>query len=250
MTVWNIHFLNARHALTGDMAQIRTTAREAVAQVGQLVTLPPFDLVIRAETRGGVPDRGVGGRASMPGLVEVTVNPGRFTDDQLMRVLVREMHHLLRWEGPGYGRSLGEVLVSEGLAGHFVTQVLGGEPDPWDAARPTAGCLRQAGNLWARRDFDFAEWFHGRGKIRKWTGYGIGHRLIAKHLAQEPVQDAARLAWMPADMFRPALRRLLAADGLEAEDEGEEEVADAAGPKAAVAPDEAGEPAPEAPGSI
>nr|WP_111301525.1 DUF2268 domain-containing putative Zn-dependent protease [Paracoccus saliphilus] len=247
MTIWNIHFLNARHALTGDMAEIRATAREAVAQVGHLVTLPPFDLVIRAETGGGIPDRGVGGRAAMPGLIEVTVNPGRFTHDHLMRTLVHEMHHLVRWEGPGYGRSLGEALVSEGLAGHFVTQVLGREPDPWDAARPVPGCLRQVGHLWARRDFDFDEWFHGRGKIRKWTGYGIGHRLIAEHLAQASDENAASLAWTPADMFRPALRRLMAAEGLETDDEASEGIAEV---QAAAAPGETGTSAPQTPAGI
>lgn len=251
MTVWNIHFLNARRSLTGDMAEVRATAREAVARVDQLVTLPPFDLVIRAEAGGGIPDRGVGGRACMPGLIEVTVNPGRFAQDHLLRVLVHEMHHLMRWEGPGYGRSLGEALVSEGLAGHFVTQVLGGEPDPWDMARPGPGCLRQAGHLWARREFDFAEWFHGRGKIRKWSGYGIGHQLILEHLSQDPDETAASLAWAPADLFRPALRRLLATEGLEADDgapDVEEGSAGMTEAEAAAASREAGGPAPQTPG--
>lgn len=246
MTVWSIHFLNARHALTGDMAEIRATAREAVARVGVVAALPPFDIVVRAEPGGVIADRGVGGRACVPGLIEVTVNPGCFTQDHLMRRLVREMHHLLRWEGPGYGRSLGEVLVSEGLAGHFLTQVLGGAPDAWDAVRPGPGCLRQAGNLWARRDFDFAEWFQGRGKMRKWTGYGIGHRLIAEHLAQASGEDAASLAWTPADVFRPALRRLLAAEGPEAGDDAlgvaEAEAEGSSG--------EAAEPDPQASGGI
>jgi len=224
MTVWHIHFLNARHALTADMAEIRACARKAVAQVGAIVELPRFDLMIRGEPGGGIPDWGVGGRAPAPGVIEVTVSPGRFAPRHLMRVLVHEMHHMVRWEGPGYGRSLGEALVSEGLAGHFVQQVLGGEPDPWDATRPGAGTLRQAGHMWARREFDFAEWFLGRGKIRKWSGYGIGHRLIAEYLSGAQGEDAASLAWMPADSFRPALRRLLAAEGIEApEDEPEDQ---------------------------
>ncbi|MFD2813587.1 DUF2268 domain-containing putative Zn-dependent protease [Paracoccus aerius] len=67
------------------------------------------------------------------------MNPARFAPDAFGRALVRQLAHLLRWNGPGYGRSLGEALVSEGLAGHFVLQVLGGQPDATDAVRPAQG---------------------------------------------------------------------------------------------------------------
>ncbi|WP_265501736.1 DUF2268 domain-containing putative Zn-dependent protease [Paracoccus beibuensis] len=239
MTIWHLHLLNARNALTGNMSAIRATLRESVAMVDDHVDLPRFDLVLRAGD-AVIPDWGIGGQSPAPGVIEITLMPERFSVEHLQRTLVHELHHLLRWEGPGYGLSLGEALVSEGLAGHFVLQILGGAPDPWDAVRPGPGTLKQAGHLWARRDFDFPEWFLGRGKVRKWTGYGIGHRLVAEHLAQAPEADAASLAWTPADIFRPALRRLTAVEG-----EAEDDVADAdEGP---VASRDAGGPAPRTP---
>jgi uncharacterized protein YjaZ len=33
--------------------------------------------------------------------------------------IIHELHHCSRWAGPGYGRTLLEALVSEGLAQHF-----------------------------------------------------------------------------------------------------------------------------------
>lgn len=214
MTIWHLHLLNARNALTGTMAELRATAREAVALTAQHVDVPRFDLLVRAGD-AVIPDWGMTGYAPGPGVIEITLTPEKFSSDHLRRTLVHELHHLVRWEGPGYGRSLGEAMVSEGLAGHFVLQVLGGVSDPWDATRPGTGTLRQASLLWARRDFGFDEWFLGRGKMRKWTGYGIAHRLVAEHLTQAPEQDAASLAWASADSFRPALRRLLAVEGVE-----------------------------------
>jgi uncharacterized protein YjaZ len=225
MTIWNLHLLNARHALTRQMAEIRTSARQAVALAGEHANVPDFDLVVRAQHDGGAVDWGVAGHVPAPGVIDVTLHPDRFEEDLLVRVLVRQMHRLLRHEGRLPPPSLGEALVGEGLAGHFVVQVLGGTPDPWDAARPGAGTLRQAANLWARHEVDLAEWFQGRGRIRKWTGYGIGHRLIAEHLAQNPDADAAMLACEPADSFRPALRRLLAAEGIEEPEDAEDTVA-------------------------
>ncbi|SET00013.1 DUF2268 domain-containing putative Zn-dependent protease [Paracoccus homiensis] len=212
MTVWNIHFLNARNGLTPIMDQIRATARQVLAQVSEQAELPRFDLVIKGKAGGGIPEWGIGGHAPAPGLIEVTLNPERFDPAPLRRTLVHEMHHLIRWDGPGYGRSLGEALVSEGLAGHFVLQVLGGKPDPWDATVPASGAPRRAMNEWSRLDYDHAEWFFGKGGLRKWTGYGLGHRLVGDYLAQNAGSNAADLATVAADQFRSTMRHLAGSD--------------------------------------
>lgn len=212
MPIWQLHMLNARGALTPIMAEIRAHAREVVALVEDHLDLPRFDLVVRAGD-GVIPEWGVGGYAPAPGIIELVLDPARVAPEHFRRTLVHEMHHLARWEGPGYGRSLGEALVSEGLAGHFVLQVLGGPPDPWDQVRPGTGVLKQAATGWARRDHDHGDWFMGRGRMRKWTGYGLGHRIVAEHLTEGG--DAAALVHAPADDFRQALRRLMAIDGVE-----------------------------------
>ena len=72
--------------------------------------------------------------------------------------------------------------------------------------------------------------------MRKWTGYGIGPRLVAEHLAQVEGQDSASLVWQPADEFRAALRRLMAAEGIEDAFDPEDVIRDdaAAEPEAAI----------------
>lgn len=207
MSVWQIHYLNARKALNSVMPETRAAAREAIAAVEEHVALPRFDLIIRAGDEV-VQGWAVGGYAPAPGHIQITVEPSRFAPEPFIRTLVHELHHLVRWDGPGYGKSLGEALVSEGLAGHFVLQVLGGSPDPWDAVAPSESLVRQAQNEWARRDYDHAEWFFGKGKIRRWSGYGLGHRLVAEYLAQNPKENAVTLAAAPSDRFRGALRKL------------------------------------------
>ena len=226
MTTWQLHLLNSRNALTSVMSEIRASLRETLAKVANHAEVPNFDLVVRADTR--IADWGLRATTPGPGIIEIAINPARWSEEYFQRTLVRELHHLIRWERPGYGRSLGEALVSEGLAGHFVTQVLGGQSDPWDAMRPSSGVARQALNEWARRDFDHARWFLGKGDLRRWSGFGIGHRLIAEHLSQIEDQDVVSLSWAPADQFRAAMRRLVAADTGEEdiEDLPEEEIAD------------------------
>ena len=40
------------------------------------------------------------------------------------------MNCIVLLDGPRYGSTLGEVIVSEGLAGHFSLELFAGEPDP------------------------------------------------------------------------------------------------------------------------
>ncbi len=212
MTTCHIHLLNARHDLTPVLSEIRQASRDAVARASVHADLPDFDLVLRAQSDRSA-DGAVQGHCPAPGVVEIAVNPVRFAPDAFGRALVRQLAHLIRWNGPGYGRSLGEALVSEGLAGHFVLQVLGGQPDGTDTVRPAQGAMRQAMNEWARQDYDHGRWFGGKGDLRRGTGNSLGHRMVAEHLAHHPNDNAALLALAPADPFRQALRRLAAAEG-------------------------------------
>lgn len=217
MPYWQVHFLNARHALTGVLPEVRAAIAQSVARVSDHLDLPDFDVVVRAGDGGS--DWGVIGAALAPGVVDLTLSPGRFAPDLTVRRMLRALHHLARWDGPGYGRSLGEVLASEGLAGHFVTRVLGGAPDPWDATALPSGLARRAMTEWAWRELDRGLWFEGRGNIRKWAGYGLAHRLLAEHLGRAPEEDAATLVHLSAEALRPAMRRLSGAPEPESETE-------------------------------
>lgn len=248
MPYWQVHFLNARHALTGIMPEVRAAVTESVALVADHLDLPDFDLVVQAGDGGS--DWGVLGTARAPGLIELTLSPTRFAPDLLIRRMVRELHHLLRWERPGYGRSLGEVLVSEGLAGHFVGRVLGGPLDPWDASTLPSGLAKRAMTEWAWRDFDRGLWFEGRGNIRKWAGYGLAHRLVAEHLSREPDLDPLELIHAPAETLRPAMRRLSGAPEPEPEAPALEPAEEAPSEETDLPPDKAAQsPAEEAQGT-
>lgn len=50
MTLWTLHLLNTRHALTPVLSEIRQAGRDAVARASDHADLPDFDLVVRAQT--------------------------------------------------------------------------------------------------------------------------------------------------------------------------------------------------------
>ena len=98
--------------------------------------------------------------------------------------------------GPGYGITLGEALVSEGLSDHFVSQAFPKTPpQPWDHRRMTA---RQEAGLWrrAQRDlivpgaYDHPLWFFGAGGKTHSTLV----RLHARLQSRQPVPLSGSVA--------------------------------------------------------
>ncbi|QJD17170.1 DUF2268 domain-containing putative Zn-dependent protease [Paracoccus sanguinis] len=222
MTYYQLHPLNARHGLTAVLPGLRATVAEAVRLTQAHAALPDFDVTVRVDPDRCIPGWGVGGLAPAPGVIEIALIPDLCTPERLIRTLVHEFHHLIRWDGPGYGRTLGEALVSEGLAGQFVREVLGGPPDPWDQTPVAEGLAKRAIAEWSRPGYDHGAWFFGQGELRRWVGYGLGARIVAEALAAAPDATAVTLATAPAEQFRPVLRRLASrAAGVEAAAEDE-----------------------------
>ena len=85
-----------------------------------------------------------------------------------------------------YGRTLGEALVSEGLAGRFVGHVLGTLPEPWDIAFDDDMLASQAPSAaeLAGRNHEHGAWFFGiGGRKPRWLGYTLGFQIVGDWLA-------------------------------------------------------------------
>ena len=130
--------------------------------------------------------------------------------EPLERTIVHELHHLLRGRGPGYGTTLGEALVSEGLAGHFVREVYASEPEPWECAVSGEAMLAEredALSEWDNAGYDHRSWFFGPSRP-KWLGYSMGYALVGAYLKAHPLETAAGLVNASAERFRQSLQTL------------------------------------------
>ena len=120
---WQVHWLQA----AGDLGSWRNgIMHEVEASRGHLAGLlppPRLDILVQRIPGGGIPEIGLVGHAWRMSLFVLTVDPDnqRFeaslSDGTLRHQVAHEVHHCRRMAGPGYGRTLGETLVSEGLAG-------------------------------------------------------------------------------------------------------------------------------------
>ncbi len=138
-----------------------------------------------------IPEIGVGGTTDpRSGTVFVQLDyPLRDgAETWIPATLAHELHHSSRIRtGPGYGETLGEALVTEGLADHFVGEVFPATPPhPWDSALSK----KQEADLWRRAKplleaaggYNHRPWFFGGDGIPRWTGYTLGYRIVDAYL--------------------------------------------------------------------
>lgn len=213
MTVWAIHIANARGQLTSALPAIRAILAEAEARCGAVHAPVPLDLTVRGADYPMPSDMLIGGSAYSPGGIDLTLDLFRQTPDHelrdaILRAVFHEFHHVLRWDGPGYGETLGEALVTEGLAQHFLHEVMDCEPEPWEQALSQAQLTELANTALQQFDdsgYDHSAWFFGTGEQPNWAGYSLGFWVVGQYLAREPGRTALGCAHTKAERFKACM---------------------------------------------
>ena len=209
-----LHFLDARGALTHHRDWLRGSLLETHAKAAALMAIQPLDVIVQTGS-WVVPEKGHMGYAPRPSVIFVTVDPDNpalqaNAEASLERMFAHELHHAARWDGPGYGSSLGEALISEGLAGHFAQELYGEPLEPWESlpmneVRPHLGLAEQE---WDKTDYNHEAWFFGTADRPGWSGYALGFRLVERFLSEHPDSLASKLVNTDARAFRSLLSLL------------------------------------------
>jgi len=219
------HFLEAE----GTLRPWRVQFQADIADLDGLFTrilstgpgMPDVDVLIERVAGSGIPGIGFGGHCFRRGALTIHVDPDDFgfrkslDAGQFGRTLAHEFHHCLRHAGAGYGKTLGEAMVSEGLADYFVLEAMGGEPPVWCTALHSddwASVLAAATEELLSDHYNHFQWFFGQDAVwPRWAGYTIGFQLVEHYLADHPELLPSRMAGTPAqDIIDYAWPRLLA----------------------------------------
>ena len=206
-----IHLLDARETLIAIHDQIIQILEEVYHKADQQIPLQPLDVTVRA-SRSSMPELIINGGCFEPGLINLFISPEVLIDkvdirEELASTFAHELHHASRWDGPGYGETLGEALVSEGLAGFFARELTGAPPAPWETV-PTSELEpfhKRANEEWNNPDYNHWEWFFGSADFPRWVGYGIGHMIASAYL-QATGKTAAQSVFTEHENFHPYLR--------------------------------------------
>ena len=111
-----------------------------------------------------------------------------------------------RFAAAGYGRTLGEALVSEGLADQFDREANGGTGQIWNhtlTPAEWAAVLSLAEPVLAAQSYNHLTWFFGGqmsngDPVPRWTGYMLGYHLVGTYLDLHLDARPSRMAGVPA----------------------------------------------------
>lgn len=204
-----LHILKSSGRLDELEGHIRSTALEVIPKIEERISLPHVDVVIEDNPKGAIPETGVGGYAKTAHILVVSIDPKsayiQNLQDEIKSTLAHELHHCARMNLIGYGETLLEALVSEGLADHFDIEVNGNNPKPWSTALPEDALEKVAEKAkpeFNNSHYNHSAWFFGsqENQIPRWAGYSLGFHLVKNYLTKTG-KKASELVGEPASSF-------------------------------------------------
>lgn len=213
---WNgpttVRITDLQGALDSHRPLILQLVHDTIDSIRTVHTVSGVTITVFADAGRAIGGYGIGGRTPDATTVEIFVDPAypdlaNVLAARLPGMVAHEMHHVFRWRGPGYGRTLLEAMVSEGLADRFSIELLGVPVPPWsDALTPTeaAAMLDLARPELDATSYDHARWFFGSTpQVPRWTGYTLGYDFVTDYQAAHGGALAIDLVDTPAGAFRP-----------------------------------------------
>ncbi len=207
----NLHILDAKGRFAKQKETIRKNFEAAVEKVKQKLPIDNVDVTIFDNPENVIPELGIVGYTPNAHEIQITLDSihpkfEKAINQHLAGTLAHEMHHIMRWRGPGYGKTLLEALVTEGLADHFDLEVNRGEVPLWAKAltsKQLEELSQKAKQEWHNENYDHHAWFFGSKErnIPRWTGYSLGFELVEKYLDANPSQKPSAIYNLEAEEF-------------------------------------------------
>lgn len=205
----NLHILNATGSLTPYLKTIEEIFEKTKTLIEKELPLKNTDVIIVDNKDMTIPEIGVGGHTYGPHLVVISLN-SKFKEfekslKKIPESIAHEFHHASRWQTVGYGETLLEALITEGLADHFNLSITHEKPRPWSKAldkKQIDTLLQKAKKEFNSKEYSHTKWFFDKtGEIPYWTGYSLGYYLVERYLKSHPNETAASLYNTKAQEF-------------------------------------------------
>jgi uncharacterized protein YjaZ len=189
---------------------IEFTIRESLTMVNTLMPISNLRILVRSTSYNVIPEIGIGGFNPNSTDITISIDPNfedltQSLNEELGPLMAHEIHHANRRRQVGYGLTLLQTAVSEGMADCFSMEVYGIDPPRWSTAlnqEELISWFDTASTVWNDADYNHADWFFGASlEIPKWTGYTIGYKLIKDFIQDNPGSTAAELVTEPATIF-------------------------------------------------
>lgn len=199
-------------ALSEHKTLIQEIVTDAFEAINAKMPIDNLTIEIVANPRQAIPEIGLGGFNPSTDKVIISIDPdfanlAASLKKELGAQLAHEIHHAKRRRSVGYGNTLLQALVSEGLADHFSIEVFGIDPPLWSVAlteEEVQQWIEMAMQSWNETGYDHSKWFFGTTtEVPRWAGYSIGYGLVKNYLEENPNRKPSNLHNEPASSFTP-----------------------------------------------
>lgn len=199
-----LHILDADGSLTPWLSRIDNAFTRASALVASRLPVGPVDVIVHHDPEQVVPELGMSGFCTSPRRLYLPLdvgNPGLSASFETIfqAFLAHELHHCARRCAPGFADTLGQALVSEGLACCFEAELPGGGVPPY--ASRLSGRALDAIRARAAAEMDrplsgWGRWFFGEAEpeIPIHAGYALGFEIVSRWLRRQALTAAEAYA--------------------------------------------------------
>lgn len=197
----NIHLIGVpdRHVeAVSRIAKETLDAAKGLLQYSNQVEV----VIIEAQDFFVIPQLGITGSAIGKSCIEIKIDFCRKDLDNIINIEIpatvyHELSHLVRENKLGYGNTLLDSMVSEGVACYIEKSVIPREI-------PYIQPIKDEDSFWtkAKESFDDSKynhsaWFFGAGELPNWIGYRLGYLLVQKYL-QKNTKELSELSVIPS----------------------------------------------------
>ncbi len=206
----NLHILKASGRLLPFEAELISAFNEVSKRIEGKLLLPNVDVLMLDNPNNVIPEMGIVGYAVTANLVYINMDPNsshlkEHLHDEVVNHMTHELHHCARIHAIGYGKTLLEAMVSEGLADQFDIEINHHEPSPWSVAlKPEQFdvLLNRASVDFDNPNYGHAAWFFGSEEkdLPRWAGYSLGFEIVRRYM-EKSGKTAVELVATPAKAF-------------------------------------------------
>lgn len=205
-----LYRIHAKDAQKIDEAGLLDALKKAVKKANKQLKHSNCNILVFTDSEKAISEVGVGGLSWKTDWIRIDVDPKhklgltKIISKNMPAMIAHELHHVRRGKSVGYGDTLGEALVTEGLAQSF-EEILHPDYEVIYAHHLTKKELekywKQAQPLLKSKKYNHSEWFFGKGKLKRWTGYSLGYDIVQQYLKAHPTENPATLVDTSAELI-------------------------------------------------
>ena len=188
---------------TGELDELKDLISKSLSNVIPTVEKDlkanQIDIIFISAAGLAIPEYGIGGNSPGPNHIYISFDTksSNITQQGLDETLFHEIHHCMRWRNPGYGETLGEAMITEGLACLYEEQKTKNVPI-YAQVKLDDEQIKMAMKTLKSKKYNHSEWFFGGKNIDRWFGYSYGYKLC-KDYSNKTGKNASDLVNVSAE---------------------------------------------------